>query len=312
MPRIRKEVKPSKVRYIKLGHGGEWEEECIEKAHTLRIGFRDADHALCLAGKWKAISKHYQGEGMAEGPANGFANQIREYYEDDGSVLWITFYKRLLWWCFSTPAVTILGDKTKAKEAAGGWKCKDIAGNPLSVDHLSGKLLRVQGFRGTICQVKEAEYVLRRINGQELLETKQAREALSGLCDSLKHLIQHLHWKDFEILVDLIFRQAGWQRVGVIGKTEKAIDLELLSPVLAQRGFVQIKSSSDVEEFEAYCEAFTDMPQFQQMFYVVHTPNEALSRVKPTDQRIKLMLVDDIAKLTVSSGLVEWLIEKTS
>jgi hypothetical protein len=312
MPRIRKEVRPSKVRYIKLGQGGEWEEECIEQEHTLRIKFLEADHALCLAGKWKAISKHYQNHGMAEGPANGFANQIREFYEDDGSALWLTFYKRLLWWCFSKPAVRLMKDKTKTKEAVGGWKCKDIDGSLLSVDNLSGKLLRVQGFRGTICQVKEAEYVLRKINGEELPETKQAREALAGLCESLEQLIQHLHWKDFEILVDLIFRQAGWQRLGVLGKTEKALDLELLSPVLGLRAFVQIKSSSDVEEFREYCEAFDQMPQFQQMFYVVHTPNDALSRAKPTDDRIKLILLDDVAKLTVSGGLVEWLIEKTS
>jgi hypothetical protein len=245
-----KEIKPTEVKYIKLGRGGEWEEECIEKTQTVRIGFREVDHALCLAKNWQAIKGYYEGKGRKAGPSTGFVNQIKDFYEADASVLWITFYKRLLWWCFSEPAITLLPDHTKARPAVGGWKSESIDGKTLDVDHLSGKLLRVQGFRGTICGVVESDYVLKKINGQELTPTTQAREALRQLCESVKPLIQHLHWKDFEILVDLIFRQAGWQRVGVIGKTEKDIDIELLSPVLSQRCFVQIKSSSSVGEFE--------------------------------------------------------------
>jgi len=48
---------------------------------------------------------------------------------------------------------------------------------------------------------------------------------------AIRPLLQSLWWKDFELLADLIFTQSGWQRTSVLGKTEKSIDLELLSPV---------------------------------------------------------------------------------
>src|SRR6516164_3986544 len=139
---VMKPIKPSKVRYIKLGEGGEWEEECIEKSQTLKIGFRDVDHSQCLAGNWQAIREHFKRErGMRPGPSSAFANQIREFYEADETVLWITFYKRLLWWSFSRAVVTRLPDKRKTRTAIGGWKCTSIDGRPLTFDHLSDKLL---------------------------------------------------------------------------------------------------------------------------------------------------------------------------
>jgi hypothetical protein len=42
--KILHKIRPTKVRYIKLGEGGEWEKECIEGNGTLRIGFRDTNH----------------------------------------------------------------------------------------------------------------------------------------------------------------------------------------------------------------------------------------------------------------------------
>jgi hypothetical protein len=36
----------------------------------------------------------------------------------------------------------------------------------------------MEGFKGTICKVAEFDYLVRRINGQELAEVKAARDAL--------------------------------------------------------------------------------------------------------------------------------------
>lgn len=160
-----KPIKPSKVTYIKLGPGGKWEQECIEKSHTLKIAFREADHAQCLAGNWQAIREHYERKrGMEPRAATAFANQIREFYEADETVLWITFYKRLLWWCFSRPVITRLPDKRKTRQAIGGWKCTSIDGERLTFNQLSEKLLSLRFYKGTICNVKEAKYVLKKIN----------------------------------------------------------------------------------------------------------------------------------------------------
>lgn len=72
--------------------------------------------------------------------------------------------------------------------------------------------------------------------------------ALGALKSKLTLLIQNLQWKDFETLIDLIFRQAGWQKVGQTGKTQKTLDLELLAPVTGETAIVQIKAQSDLNQ----------------------------------------------------------------
>ena len=97
---------------------------------------------------------------------------------------------------------------------------------------------------------------------------------------TLKPLIQSLSWKDFELLVDLIFTSSGWQRISVVGKTEKYIDIELISPVNNKRAFVQVKSQSTFNEFEIYKSKFNNMKQYDEMYYVVHTPDKKLDGMK--------------------------------
>jgi sulfate adenylyltransferase subunit 1 (EFTu-like GTPase family) len=134
---------------------------------------------------------------------------------------------------------------------------------------------------------------------------------MDNLKSKLTFLIQHLQWKDFETLIDLIFTQAGWQRVGDRGKTQKTLDLELYAPVTSERAIVQIKSQSDVKEFEHYQDEFAKMNDYDKFFYVVHSDKGTLTNyVNETDT--KLYLVDKISELTIAAGLVEWVIKKTS
>jgi len=122
-------------------------------------------------------------------------------------------------------------------------------------------------------------------------------------------LIQNLTWQDFELLVDLVFSNAGWQRISVLGKTEKNIDLDLRSPVSGERVLVQIKSASDIEEFEFYSKEFSRMKDFAAFFYVVHSPKKSLASAKAPD-RIQLVFAEQLADLVINAGLVKWLIEK--
>ena len=64
-----------------------------------------------------------------------------------------------------------------------------------------------------------------------------------------------MHWKDFETLVDLLFRQAGWRRLSVLGETMKYADLELEEPITMERYQVQIKSAADLGDFARYRDA---------------------------------------------------------
>ena len=177
--------------------------------------------------------------------------------------------------------------------------------------NISGKLLKTQGFRGTICSVPAEKYALAKINCEQMKEVVEVEQAMFNLKTKLTFLIQNLQWKDFETLVDLIFRQAGWQRVGDTGKTQKTLDLELFAPVTGERAIVQIKAQSDLPQFLGYQDQFATMNDYDKFFYVVHTAKNNLTNYQ-NDTETKLYLVDKVAELTISAGLVEWVIKKTS
>ena len=140
-----------------------------------------------------------------------------------------------------------------------------------------------------------------------------AKKRLKKLESTLTQLIQSLNWKDFELLCDLIFANAGWQRIATLGGTEKAIDLDLMSPVTGRRLFVQVKSRSNKKTFIKYLAEFDEHDQYDEMYFIVHSPKGDVSKwTQATDPKIKVFAGPDIAKLTVSAGLIDWLIKKCS
>ncbi len=307
-----KRIQANKVLFIKLGQGGKFERECIESNQTLRLGYREVDHKLCITGQWDKVHDYFITEENSKTfVATSHSNQIKQFYEEDEKTLWMTFYANKLWWCFSKPEITLLADKTKTRPVIGKWSDKDINGNTLLAGNISGKLLKTQGFRGTICSVPEEKYALAKINCEQMKEVVEVEQAMFNLKNKLTFLIQNLQWKDFETLVDLIFRQAGWQRVGDTGKTQKTLDLELFAPVTGERAIVQIKAQSDLQQFLSYQEQFATMNDYDKFFYVVHTAKNNLTTYE-NETETKLYLVDKVAELTISAGLVEWVIKKTS
>ncbi len=304
-------IKPSSTLYIKLGRGGRWERECIEIDQTLRLGYDTVPHELCLQGKWDDVLRELETIRSSTGAAKRDTNQIRLFYESDDSVLWVTFFGDRLYWCFSTSEVTLLPDKSKTRSVISRWSSTDVKGQPLQKSQLSGKLLSMQGFRGTICSVGETEYLVQKINGQIPKEIEEAQAALSELERKLEIIIRQLHWQDFEILVDLIFRQAGWQRVSELGKTLKTLDLELISPITAEQYGVQIKSKANLAELESYQDKFADMQGYTRLYFVVHTPSSDLVPAKVIED-IELWLPQDIAHWAMKYGLADWIIAKAS
>jgi len=124
-------------------------------------------------------------------------------------------------------------------------------------------------------------------------------------------VVVDLHWKDFEILIDLIFRQGGWFRQKAIGGTEETIDLSLYSPITNERIAVQIKTQSDLNEFKKYEKKFRKMKSYDRKFYVVHTMDKRLMKYSPS-KGIFLWTDEKVAEQIINLGLVEWLIEKAA
>jgi hypothetical protein len=308
-----KRIAATEIRFIKLGGKGEWEEMCIEGPNPcIRLGFRSNQHKESLAGNWEAIHNYWHNtEEKSLGKATEYTNQVKAFYTLDENTIWITFYKRKLFWCRASSKVIELQDKTRIRKTIGKWSSQDIGGHELHIDNLSGALTKVQGFRGTICRVDAADYLLKKINGETSSEIIEAEKSLHQLEQSLEILIQKLGWKDLELLTDMIFTQAGWQRLSSLGKTQKSIDLDLLSPVTGKRAFVQVKSKADLETFLRYKSEFESMNQYDEMYFVVHSPSQELAAYSEQSD-VVLLTVDRLAKLVVSAGLTNWLIRKTS
>jgi hypothetical protein len=306
-------IKAERILFIKLGQKGEYEKECIE-SNTLRLGYREVNHQFCTNKQWEKVRAYFTDvNGVRPFVATSHTNQIRQFYEEPVGTLWITFYANKLWWCFSEPEITIMSDHTKIRPVMGTWSDRDINGNLLLSGNISGKLLRTQGFRGTICTVPESKYALAKINSEQMPEVVEVEHALVNLQQTLTRLIQNLQWKDFETLVDLIFRQAGWQRVGDTGKTQKTLDLDLFAPVTGERAMVQIKAQSNMSEFQYYLNEFERMSNYDRFFYVVHTFQPTVTdSTAQLNSKVNLYMVDKVAELAISAGLTEWIIKKTS
>jgi hypothetical protein len=177
MPKSSKLIAPARALYIKLGRSGSWEGECLENG-ILRFGYKETPLDAAQMGDWDTVWEFWHEARGDAGTATRDLGQIRHFFEDGDDTLWITLSRGLLWWCFAKPEVRMHADgKGPYRECVGGWKSTDVAGNTLSTEKLSGNLLRVQGFRGTICEVKAFEYLIRKVNNRLLPEVEAATRA---------------------------------------------------------------------------------------------------------------------------------------
>jgi hypothetical protein len=304
-------INPIRADYIKLGsNGGEWERECIYDKQILKLGYREIDHYNCLNKEWDKVEEQCARFRSDKGAISRDVKQIRMFYEDGEDVLWVTFHANQLWWCFSKSEVTQGPNNTKIRQVNGKWRCKDINEHSLQMDQLSGSLLSMEGFRGTICSVKEFKYLINKINGIIPKEIEETQAKLSELEKSLETIIKNLNWKDFEILIDLIFRQAGWQRVSRLGGIQKTIDLDLRSPITEEMYAVQVKSQAGLSQFKEYQEKFQDMKGYSKIYFVVHKPDSDLKNYNMKDDAFELIFSHKIARLAVKYGLTEWIMNK--
>ena len=295
--------------FIKLGRGGGWEKECLADG-TLRLGYKEVPHEGCAAGNWQAAWTAMRAIPRNDGAATSDTNQIRVFYEADDTVLFITFSGGLMYWC--RPAQRVEPDTSglgKIRRTIDGWHSNSVGGVPLTADRLSGNLLKVQSFQGTICQVRARDYLLRKINDKRVPEVAAAEDAERMLTDAIVKLMRLLTWQDFELLVDLIFSNSGWRRIGVLGRTQKTVDIELLLPTTGERAFVQVKSTASDAQLSDYSELFRSSSAYDRMFFVWHT-----GRVSTESDSAGVTLVgpDRLSRMVVDAGLTSWLREKVS
>jgi hypothetical protein len=302
------------ARYIKLGKGGEFENLCF-KDGTIRLGFDEAPHIAAQKGDSKTVAQAFLERGLIQKTATDFTRQVMCFYDLSPDLLWITFSQGHLFWCKAEPHVEYLGTKkegrligSRLRKTKDGWHKTDINGHDLCISDLSGNLTKVSAYRSTICDIKgnALDYLFRKINGQTLPVVERAKKSCKEMQYALEGLIRELTPQDFELFVELIFSQSGWQRISRIGGTQKTIDLEFIQPLTNERAIVQVKSQTSQDELDAYLGILPDH-NAERSFYVYHSPEKTLD---VRDSSISLMGISALAQSALRSGLTEWLIKK--
>lgn len=292
--------------FIKLGERGEWEQECLREG-TLRLDYKATPPDLCSNGDWEAVRQFWEEQRGNRGVATRDKNQIRIFYEAAEDSVFVTFTNGLMYWCRPTGLVEVLADGGRKRKTLAGWKSYSNGGTQLTVDRLSGHLLKVQMFQGAICRVKDVSYLRRKLNHELLPEIVEAENAEQALMNANISLMRRLTWQDFELLVDLTFSASGWRRMGVVGRTQRTVDIDLLLPSTGERAFVQIKAQASETDVQEYTRRFVEADAHSRMFFVWHTGN--ISREYETDG-IYLIGPERLARMVLDAGLTSWLREK--
>ncbi len=307
------------IRFIRLGEGGSWADDCFSEG-IIRLGFSTGTPEilkLAKAKKWVEVRAYWLARDHAAQVASSYTNQMKTFFEDDGSTLWITIRNQFLYYGFAQPGAPEPFGKdpntsklSSYKKMAFGWRNRDSNGKLLTIDKLSGRLTKIGGFRGTICSLKDeiADYLKLRLNGKVNPAVEQAESAKANLQHHMRGLIQSLSWQDFETLVELIFSKSGWLRVARVGGNKETVDIELENPITKDIAFVQVKSTTNQKQLENYIERKKSGP-YARMFYVYHTAQEELSG---DEDGVSVFGPEQVAELVLSNGLIDWVIVKAN
>lgn len=301
----------TKAYFIKLGEGGEWEGACLSDG-TIKFGYHPTPEEYCRNADWDKVAEFWADRRKSVKTGKNDARQIQTFYEanEKEHAIFITFSKGYLWWChpIGKPKFNLEKDGTRIRNTVRGWKKTSLLGEQLLINRLSGKLTKTQMYRGTICEVGETAYLLRRINDEQTPELVAAEATEKVLLDQILAMIRLLDPKDFELMVELIFSHSGWQRQTRTGGTQKTVDLDLLLPTTGERAFVQVKSNTHAKQFDEYARIFADTDAHARMFYVWHTGT--VERVQPDG--VTFWGPDEIPNKVLEGGLFTWLKDRIS
>ncbi len=302
-------ISPPAVRYIKLGPNGRWWKSARDN-NRLELGHAAISHALATAGDWAAVRAVYAGHPKA----GVFTQELQDFTELPAGGLWVTFAEGRLWWALAGEGTVWLDDGdgeshgARARPLQTRWRDTDLAGAPLLVDELHGGLTQTAGYRMSVCRVREEAYLLRRINAEHEPAVTAALAARRALLGAIEGLIQRLHERDFELLVDLIFARSGWRRVSVLGGVEADIDLIVTQPVTGERIFVQVKSRAKPPVLSRYMDLYRARTDCARMIFACHTPEGKWPATHDDD--IQIWCGEKLAAQALDAGLMDWLVQR--
>ncbi len=149
----------------------------------------------------------------------------------------------------------------------------------------------------------------RTINAETPPIVEQLYQKKRELAEYLTKTFTELHWRDLEILADLIFRQSGWRRISETGEKMKFIDLELKDPITQELFQVQVKAAASKKDFEDYAEKFSSK-SYSQLFFVVFNPDKSFDNYENHYENVQLLAGLELADLIIDLGLTKWVTDK--
>jgi hypothetical protein len=303
------------VLYVKNGEHGKWWP--VAKANgQIHAGWPNIPHRLLMSPDYEAIKQHeiddYTKLGKPKGPAVADANALWRLLHEPSQHVWITFEEGRMWWCTVRDGAVI--NPTGRDEHSGNfWLVCDRRWSDESLVHrrklansmLPGTVSAAAGFRASVAKPKAWETILRIIRDEQDDDAIKAANARASYVTAIENMVKRLHWKDFELLIDLVFARTGWTRISVLGATQKGIDMEVRNLAADEIAFVQVKSSADQAALDDYIEQFkAQSDRYARMIFAVHTPH---GLTPPTDDlRVQVWTGERIARLVVGLGLGEW------
>jgi hypothetical protein len=171
---------------------------------------------------------------------------------------------------------------------------------------LPGTVSAAAGFRATVAKPKAWETILRIIRDEQDPDAIKAANARASYVAAIDNMVRRLHWKDFELLIDLVLARTGWTRISDLGGTQKDVDMEVGNSTADEIAFVQVKSSADQAELNRYIDRFDlQSDRYARMIFAVHTPHGSIPATD--DPRVQVWTGERIAQLVVRLGLGEWI-----
>lgn len=298
------------VRYIKLGPNNCWARDAFRRGE-LPFSFREVPHELALTRDENAITAHLVAQGKAAGAARNAARQVCTFYSLDETAIWITFADGLMWCTSAEPEVIWLGesgDYAPRMRKATGWSSANRFDVPFVMSGLSSRLTKVASAQATICRVEAEDYVLRKIWSVREPAVLQAEDAQQAVMAAIDELIRHLHWSDFETLIDILLARGGWSRVSDLGGNMKDADMLVEQAITGELAIIQVKSASNQTELQHYLDVYDNNPGWSLLIYACHSPSGTLSAPNRPDVRIWARA--ELSRMVLRYGMFDWLVAR--
>jgi hypothetical protein len=302
-------LKAEDAYYLKLGRGGEWAKDRIEHGRA-RIGWRSTPLAQINAGEWPAIKQALQITSKTRGAGTADANALEHFCRSTEADVWVTFHNSRLFWGRLRNGPVKEDAVSKYRELLDGWRDRSEKNEPLLANQIPGRISQLQGFRATICRVRYRDALLRLLSGERSKEFLALETSEDALIATAALVIKTMHWNDFELLVDLVFRQSGWRRVSMVGERMKSVDIELEDTITGDRYQVPVKSRAS-KEIAGRCKEEFSGSDFRKFYLAVHTPDQTLLATNGlNDDQFEVITPDRLARMVVDGGLTRWLLGK--